>query len=243
MKTALITGASRGIGRCAAILFAESGYRVFVNYQKNSDAANAVCDEILLAGGAAEAIRADISNEQAAKEMFEYIKSQTQTLNVLVNNAGIAPKQALFTDFSAQEIKDVFETNVFGTMNCCRFASEFFIHQKFGKIINVSSIWGISGASCEVPYSASKAAIIGFSKALARELAPSGINVNCVAPGIIDTDMNRHLSAAEKAEFCESVPLGKMGTAQNVAELILFLASSRADYITGQVYTIDGGYL
>jgi len=164
-------------------------------------------------------------------------------IDVLVNNAGIALRQGLFTDFLLADAKAVFDTNVFGMMNCSRAVIPHMIRQKSGKIINVSSIWGVCGGSCEVIYSSAKAAVIGFTKALAKELAPSGINVNCVAPGMIDTDMNSHLSKEDMEAFCEEVPLGRIGLPKDVAESLLFLASDCANYITGQNLIVDGGII
>jgi len=151
--------------------------------------------------------------------------------------------QSLFTDFSDSECRNIFDVNVFGVMNCCREGITEFVNRKSGKIINISSIWGVSGGSCEVIYSASKAAVIGFTKALAKELAPSGINVNCVAPGMIETDMNAHLSDEDKKLFCEEIPMQRTGKPEEVADLICFLASDASNYITGQTITLDGGFI
>ena len=164
-------------------------------------------------------------------------------IDVLVNNAGIALPQGLFTDFDASSANGVFAVNVFGMMNCCRKVIPHFVSKKNGKIINISSVWGMVGGSCEVIYSASKAAVIGFTKALAKELAPSGINVNCVAPGLIETDMNKHLTKEDKAAFAEAVALGRCGKAEEVADAVYFLATEGASYITGQVISVDGGFV
>ena len=243
MKTVLITGASRGIGRAAALEFAKNGYNVAINYKSSKNKAEELCGEIKKMGVSAEIFCADVSNNQETEEMVEKVIETFGGIEVLVNNAGIAPKQGLFTDFSEDTAKSVFGVNVFGTMNCTRAVIPQMVRKKSGKIINVSSIWGVCGGSCEVLYSSSKSAIIGFTKALAKELAPSGVNVNCVAPGFVDTDMNSHLTEDEKNEFCEEIPLGRAGTPEEIAKVIYFLASEGATYITGQTIVADGGLI
>lgn len=240
-KSVFITGAARGIGRAAALKFAEEGYSVAANYLKNDTAAESLREEICSKGGVCELFRADISDSAAAKEAVCGAESLFGGIDVLVNNAGIALPQGLFTDFEAEDYERVFATNVFGMMNCSRAAIPFMVREKAGAIINLSSVWGVCGGSCEVVYSASKAAVTGFTKALARELAPSGIRVNAVAPGFIDTDMNMSLSEADREAFCEEVPLGRIGSASEIAETIFFLASDGAAYITGQTLSADGG--
>ena len=241
MKTVLITGASRGIGRETAKKFSEKGYNVAINYNKSKEAAESLCKELKAVGGMAEIFCADVSDVAQVENMVAEITQKFGGIDILVNNAGIAPKQGLFTDFSAEDAKMVFETNVFGMMNCARAVVPYMVRKKYGKIVNISSIWGICGGSCEVIYSSAKAAVIGFTKALAKELAPSSINVNCVAPGMIATDMNSHLSAEDMEAFCNEIPLGRVGSVSDVAESILFLASDEASYITGQVLSVDGG--
>ena len=243
MKTVLITGGSRGIGAETAKRFAENGYNVAINYNKSEKPAQNLCDEIRTAGGVAEIFKADVSDAVQTEKMVESAVAIFGGIDVLVNNAGIALNQGLFTDFSDSDARKIFDTNVFGMMNCTRAVVPYMVRQKSGKIINVSSIWGVCGGSCEVIYSSAKAAVIGFTKALAKELAPSGINVNCVAPGMIDTDMNSHLSKEDVDAFCEDIPLGRIGLPKDVAESILFLASDGADYITGQTIVVDGGLL
>ncbi len=243
MKTVLITGSSRGIGHETAKRFAQNGYNVAINYNNSKESAKKLCDEINASGGRAEIFEADISNVSQTEKMIDSVFAKFGGIDVLVNNAGIALGQGLFTDFKDVDAKLVFDTNVFGMMNCSRSVIPYMVRRKSGKIINVSSIWGICGGSCEVIYSSAKAAVIGFTKALAKELAPSGINVNCVAPGMIDTDMNSHLSKEDMDAFCEEVPLGRIGLPADVAESILFLASDGADYITGQTIVVDGGII
>lgn len=241
MKTVLITGASRGIGRASALKFAQMGYNVAINCNKNIELAEQLCTELKSLGVKAGVYPCDVSQSGDVQKLIESAICDFGGIDVLVNNAGIALPQGLFTDFSARDASRVFDTNVFGMMNCARAVIPHFVSKKYGKIVNVSSVWGICGASCEVIYSASKAAVIGFTKALSSELAPSGICVNCVAPGFIETDMNAHLSPEEVREFEANVPLGRIGKAEEVAESIFFLASPGSDYITGQVLSIDGG--
>lgn len=243
MKTAMITGASRGIGRAIAIKLAQKGYDVALNYNKSKTEAETLRNELENLGVKAQIFGADVSKNDEVQKMTRDALSFFGGVDVLVNNAGIALPQGLFTDFDDSEARSIFETNVFGTMNCSRAIVPHFVSKKAGRIVNISSIWGISGGSCEVIYSASKGAIIAFTKALAKELARSGICVNCVAPGFIDTDMNSHLSQEDKAAFAQDIPLGRIGTAGEVAEAVAFLASDAANYITGQTITIDGGIL
>lgn len=240
-KSVLITGASRGIGRAAALKFAAEGYAVAANYRENDGAARSLRDEICSRGGVCELIRADISDSAAAENAVARTAELFGDIDVLINNAGIALPQGLFTDFTAEDDRRIFETNVFGMMNCSRAAARYMVRRHSGAIVNLSSVWGVCGGSCEAIYSAAKAAVIGFTKALARELAPSGIRVNAVAPGMIDTDMNAHLSQEDAAAFCDEVPLGRVGKPCEIAELIYFLASDGAAYITGQTVSADGG--
>ncbi len=241
MKTVLITGASRGIGRATALKFARQGYAVAVNYNKSQDEAESLKKEIEELGGKAEIFKADMSDCFAVEKMIESVKSGFGSIDVLVNNAGIALPQGLFTDFEDSDIRRVFDVNIIGMMNCTKAAISHMVSKKSGVIVNVSSIWGVVGSSCEVIYSTSKAAVLGFTKALAKELGPSGIRVNSVAPGFVDTDMNAHITKADRTEFAENTALCRIGNAEEVADAIYFLASDDASYITGQNITIDGG--
>ncbi len=241
-KVVLVTGASRGIGCEIARLFAMKGYRVAINYNQNEGAANALFNDLLKAGYSSMLVQADVSNKEQVDSMIESINKQFGGIDVLVNNAGIA-KQQLFTDISMQEWDRMFDVNVKGIFLCCQGVLPSMIRNKTGKIINISSIWGITGASCEVLYSTTKAAIIGLTKALAKELGPSNIQVNCVAPGVIDTDMNSDLDQAAFEELKDQTPLGVIGKGIDIAETVAFLASEKANFITGQVISPNGGLL
>lgn len=242
-KIAVVTGASRGIGRQTAALLAKQGYFVAVNYNKSEAEAASLVREIEAFGGRAFSVRADVTDMNEVNIMTDKVHSVFGSVDLLVNNAGVALPQSLFTDCTEAERDRVFGVNVYGVMNCVKAVLPDMIHKKSGCIINVSSVWGITGGSCEVVYSASKAAVIGFTKALAKELAPSDIRVNCVAPGVIDTDMNAHLSREDINALSEEIPLGRTGTPEEVAELICFLASDNAKYITGQTVSADGGMI
>ncbi len=240
--TVLITGASRGIGRAAAIAFAREGFNVAVNYNKSEEMAQSLCNELCGYGVDARAYPADVSDKSAVNEMVLRITEELGGITVLVNNAGIA-EQSLFSDITEEMWDRMFAVNVKGAYNCTQAALPHMIHEKCGRIINISSMWGISGASCEVHYSASKAALIGFTKALAKEVGLSGITVNCIAPGVIATDMNKMLSEETLFGLKEETPLDRIGTPEDIADAILFLASDRAKFITGQVLSVDGGFI
>jgi len=235
MKTVLITGASRGIGAQTARIFAENGYRVIINYNKSKDAAEVLPKEL-----GASLFFADVSQKSDVELMFSQIQNEFGGVDILVNNAGIAQAK-MFTDITEEEWDDMFSVNVKGIFNCTKAALPYMIHKKSGKIINISSIWGITGASCEVHYSASKAAVIGLTKALAKELGPSGITVNCVAPGVIETDMCASLSQEDISALKDETPLGCIGTPDDIAKTVLFLASGGGDFLTGQVISPNGG--
>ena len=235
-QTVLITGASRGIGAAAAKLFAAEGYRVAVCCHTQMERA----EELAASLPDAAACAADIACEEEVSRMIDAVHRRFGEIHVLINNAGIA-MQKLFTDTTAEDWSRIFDVNVTGTFYTCRAVLPEMIRRKSGRIVNVSSMWGVTGASCEVAYSASKAAVIGLTKALAKEVGLSGITVNCVAPGVIDTEMNANLSSADRAALCEETPLARIGTADEAAQAILFLASGRASFVTGQVLGVNGG--
>lgn len=240
MKTVLITGASRGIGAGTALRFAAAGYAVAVNYHASEESALALVKRIREEGGTAAAVRADVSDSAQAAALVEFTLSQFGQLDTLVCSAGIA-LDGLLGDMTDAQWRRLFAVNVDGTFYTIRAALPHLIHRKTGQIITVSSIWGVTGASCEAGYSASKAAVIGLTKALAKELGPSGITVNCVAPGVIDTDMNRAYSSGVLESLREETPLGMLGTPADVAGTILFLASESGRFYTGQVLSPNGG--
>ena len=241
-RTVLITGASRGIGRAAAVTFAKNGFDVAVNYRQSEDMARSLVDELNGYGVKAAAYQADVADKSGVNEMFRKAEAELGEITVLVNNAGIA-EQALFTDISEEMWDRMFDVNVKGAYNCTQAALPSMIHEKYGRIVNVSSMWGISGASCEVHYSASKAALIGFTKALAKEVGLSGITVNCIAPGVIGTDMNSAIPNEIMETLKADTPLNRIGTPEDAAEAIFFLASDKAGFITGQVLSVDGGFI
>lgn len=237
-STVLITGASRGIGAAAARLFAQKGWQVAANYCQSEKEARVLAAShpgIL-------AVQADVADRGQVDGMIKEVLRQFDHIDVLINNAGIA-QQKLFTDVTETEWERLFSVNVTGVFHCCQAVLPGMIRRQRGKILNLSSIWGMTGASCEVAYSAAKAAVIGLSKALAKEVGPSGITVNCVAPGVIDTQMNAALDDETRAGLREETPLGVLGKPEDVANLLFFLASEQADFITGQVISPNGGFV
>lgn len=240
-QTVLVTGASCGIGRATAELLTQNGFNVVVHYHTNKAAAEELVQSLKTKGYAAMAVGADLRSEAETIKMVKAGTDYFGKIDVLVNNAGIAA-QKLLTDITVQEWDDMFAVHVRGNFLCSRAVLPDMVARGKGKIVNVSSIWGAVGASCEVHYSAAKAAVIGMTKALAKEVAPSGICVNCVAPGVIDTDMIAHLDSAAKTELAADTPLGRLGTPEDVARAILFFASPQSDFITGQILLADGGF-
>lgn len=239
-KVALITGASRGIGRACALRFAENGYSVAAVYLENDAKAQSLKDEIVRAGGECEIFKCDVADSYRVSEVVNSVAERFGKVDVLINNAGIAG-QKLFDEITDAQYDRMFAVNSKGCFNFSREVSKIMLKNHFGRIINISSMWGTVGASMEVHYSASKAAVIGLTKALARELGPSGITVNCIAPGVIDTDMNACHSEETIRELIDSTPVMRLGTPDDVAHLAVFLASDKAGFITAQVIGVDGG--
>ena len=232
MKTALITGASRGIGAEIARRLSQDGIKVYINYSSSRDEALSLAYSL-----GATAIRADISDMKQVLSMYDEIGG----INVLVCNAGIS-EYGLFSELSQEKWRKLFAVNVDGVYNAIQGALPYMIAQKSGSIITMSSVWGVHGASCEAAYSSSKAAVIGLTKALSKELGPSRIRVNCIAPGVIETDMMSSFSEEDKRALIEETPLCRLGKPSDVAELAAFLAGDRASFITGQVIGVDGGF-
>lgn len=241
MKTVVVTGASKGIGRAVAKEFANNGYNVVICYNKSVSDAQQLLNEVSQTTRAI-AVKVDVSNEDDVKNMVEITKKTFGNIDVLVNCAGVSDTRLLI-DSTKENYDFVFDTNMRGTYNTCKLVGREMLSNQSGKIINISSIWGLRGGSCESVYSASKGAIIAFTKALAKELGPNGINVNVVAPGFIQTDMTKNVTEEIKQEIMESSALGRLGTPEDVASVVLFLASEKSNFITGQVISVDGGWL
>lgn len=239
MKTALITGGTKGIGKAIALAFLEQGYEVVLNYLSDEETALATQEEFNMLGYCPILLRADVSDEMQVRKMFRELFSIYDKLDVLVNNAGIS-KIKVIQDTTLADWNKIFDVNVKGMYLCSREVTDKMVFTGGGCIINISSIWGEVGASCEVAYSASKGAVIAFTKALAKELAPSGVRVNCVSPGVIDTSMNSHLTSEEMEELISSIPMGRIGTPEDVAKACVYLAE--ADYVTGEVLSVGGGF-
>lgn len=239
-KTAYVTGGAKGIGEAIVRRLCADGFNVAIIYNKSEQRAESLCSELALAGHSVCAVKCDVSDPFQVKAVFERLSSQLSAPQVLVNNAGVS-LWGLFDDTTDEQWESVTGINLTGTFNCCREAVKYMLRNKYGRIINISSVWGQVGASCEVAYSATKAGVIGLTRALSKEYALSGITVNCVSPGVIDTDMMSRFSDEEKREICEEIPMGRMGTPEEVADAVSFFASEKCSYITGQILGVNGG--
>ncbi len=246
-KSVLITGASRGIGKACALAFARNGYHVFLNCNKSIDELKRVKSLIeqpknnLSPAGTCDIVIGDVGNTACVESIFDQIRTLGFSLDVLINNAGIS-FIGLLTDMTPEEWNHVISTNLSSVFYCSKAALPSMISRRSGRIINISSMWGTAGASCEAAYSASKSGVHGLTKALAKELAPSNIQVNAIACGVIDTQMNQQLSDDERKELEDEIPMGRYGTPEEVAKLALLLAEG-PEYMTGQIIGIDGGFL
>lgn len=241
-KVAVVTGASRGIGRSIAIELAKAGATIVINYKSNEEEAKKTLEIIKSLDSFGIIVNADVSIYNEAKVLIDKAVESFGKIDVLVNNAGIS-KIGLFIDMNEEEWNNIVDVNLKGVMNGSHNALKYMISQKSGTIVNISSMWGNVGASCETVYSATKGAVNLFTKALAKEMAPSNIRVNAVAPGVIDTEMNNCLSAQEKKALAEEIPIGKFGEGEDIGKTVVFLASEASKYITGQVITVDGGMI
>ena len=241
-KTVLVTGASKGIGREIAKIFAENNYNVVINYNKSENEAKNLLNELTEKGLSARIFKADISNVEEANSLVNYTIGQFERIDVLINNAGIS-KYNLFTDISYDEWHEVMNANLNSVFYITKKALQYMLPEHQGKIINISSIWGLVGASNEVHYSASKAALIGMTKALAKELGPSNIQVNAIAPGVIQTDMLNDISDETINMLKYETPLMRLGKPIDIAKCALFLAKDSGDFITGQVISPNGGFV
>jgi len=230
----LVTGGSRGIGKAICKAFADSGYFVIINYNRSQKEAETLCASL----ENSVTYKADVANKDEVASMI----SAYPDIDVLVNNAGVS-LFGVFDGHSEESIKQLYDVNLFGTLNVSRAVLPSMIRRKSGVIINISSVWGQCGASCEVDYSTSKSAVIGFTKALAKEVGPCYIRVNCVCPGVIDTDMNSRLSIDEVESLVETIPLERLGKPEDVANAVLFLADEKANYISGAVLSVNGGLI
>ncbi|MDE7218085.1 MAG: glucose 1-dehydrogenase [Oscillospiraceae bacterium] len=241
-KTAFVTGGSRGIGRAIVRQLAAEGYAVGINYLQSEGLAEELAAEIREQGGRALAVRADVADREAVTAAIREAERAIGPVDLLVNNAGIAQND-LFQDTPEELWRRMFAVHADGAFHTIQAVLPHMLHEKAGCIVNISSIWGLRGAACEVAYAASKAAVVGLTRSLAMELAPSHIRVNCVAPGVIATDMVKGLGEETIASLIGQTPAGRLGTTEDIARAVAFLAREDADFITGQVLTVDGGFI
>lgn len=242
-QTVLVTGASRGIGAATAAAFAREGYRVVINYLTQHEAAAALKACLEAAGAEVMTVSANVADRQQVAEMISKIEAQFGTVDVLVNNAGIAIPLTRLEDYPEENWDRIFNTNLKSMYHCTKAVLPGMIAKGKGAIVNVASIWGITGGCEEVPYSATKGGVVLMTRALAKEVGPDGIRVNCVAPGVIETDMNAWQTPESRAVIYAATPLRRFGQPEEIAEAILFLGSDRASFITGQVLSPNGGYV
>jgi 3-oxoacyl-[acyl-carrier protein] reductase len=239
-NVAIITGASRGIGRAVAIELANAGAKVVVNYAGNHAAAQEVAETIKAAGGEVLLVQADVANAESVEQMIKQTMDAFGRIDILVNNAGIT-RDTLLMRMKEEDWDAVINTNLKGIFNCTKSVSRIMMKQKSGRIINMTSVVGVMGNAGQANYAAAKAGVIGFTKSMAKELASRGITVNAIAPGFITTDMTALLSEQVKTELASKIPLGRLGTPEDIAKSVLFLSSGAANYITGQTLNVDGG--
>ena len=241
-KIALVTGGGRGIGRAIAVQLAREGHAVAVNYSNSREEALSLVEDLRAQGHRAMAVQADVSQGSQVRAMVAQVEQELGPVSTLVNNAGIA-RQEMFQDTSEDLWHRLFAVNVDGPYHTIQAVLPHMLHEKSGAIVNISSIWGLRGASCEVGYAATKAAVIGLTRSLAAELAPSGIRVNAVAPGVIRTDMTQALGEDTLAQLADDTPMGRIGTPEDIARAVAFFAGEGSSFITGQILTADGGFI
>lgn len=241
-KVALVTGGSRGIGRSIALELTKAGAAVVISYSKDEVGAEETLRQIKEIGGYGKSIKGDVSIYKDAIKMMDFTIKNFGSIDILINNAGIS-NTGLFMDMEESQWNKLLDVDLKGVINCSHYALQHFVSKKRGSIINISSIWGNSGASCEAVYSAAKGAVNSFTKALAKEMASCNIRVNAIAPGVIDTEMNNWLSEDEKNALVDEIPMKRFGSAEDIGKLAVFLASDSSSYITGQIITVDGGLL
>lgn len=241
-KVALVTGASRGIGKAIALELSREGASVIINYSKDDSGAELTLAEIIASGGYGKLLKGNISSFETAKRIIDESIKSFGKIDILVNNAGISQIR-LFMDASEEDIESIMGTNLLGAMYLSKHALPHMIRNGSGNIINISSMWGEVGASCEVLYSVSKGGLNLFTKALAKEVAPSGIRVNAIAPGVIETEMNAFLDAEDRLALEEEIPMGRFGDAKEIGKAVVFLCNDSCKYLTGQIIRIDGGMI
>lgn len=241
-KVALITGGSRGIGRSIALELVKAGAAVVISYSKNEAEAEKTINLIKEIGGFGKSVKGDVSLYKDAAEIIDFTIKSFGSIDILINNAGIS-YIGLFMDMQESEWNKLFDVDLKGVINCSHYALQHMVRQEKGNIINISSIWGNSGASCEAIYSAAKGAVNSFTKALAKEMAPSNIRVNAIAPGVINTEMNNWLTIEERKDLISEIPMQRFGNPEDIGKLAVFLVSDAANYITGQIITVDGGFI